>query len=174
LRFENNFKTGASIFRSFSIHEKNIITTVLRYNIEVNNFIATLSTLSILLIRSIMPAPFLLAQVLIVASATAWSLAFIQGFSVSCLKLLLVTHFHQVFPLDPDQFGQHLFIVSLALAVIPNSIIGVYVTLQGTPASQFVHWAANMARTPKLYPKLFHTTLSMPHSVPFFALLCYS
>jgi hypothetical protein len=145
----DNKNSRATMLRSFSINEKNILTTIFHYNIEVNNFIATFSTLSILLVRSIRPAPFLLSQVIIVTLATAWSLTFIQGFSVSFFKLLLVTHFHQMFPLDPDQFGQHIFVMSLAFAAIPNSIIGVYITLQGTPASQFVHFTANMAGTSK-------------------------
>ena len=156
LLLHNRFDNKRTHFRSYSYNEKSILTTIFQYNIELINFLVTFTTLSILIICSMAPAPFLLVQMFIIILSCIWTLAFLQGFAISCLKLLLVTHFHVMFPLDPDELGLQIFILSLALAVIPNGLIGVYLTQHESPASKFVHLATTVSdSSPNIIPYNF-------------------
>ena len=92
--------------RSFSYNEKSVLTALFQYNIEVLNLIVSATTLAVLVSRPALPVPFHLSQLIVVLIAAAWTLSFILGFAISALKLLLVTHFHLIFPLDPDLLGR--------------------------------------------------------------------
>ena len=92
--------------------------------------------------------PFILIQTIVIVISSAWTLAFVLGFAISCLKLLLVTHFHLVHPLDPEQLGRQVFFVALALATIPNSIIGFYLTAHGIEAAKIVQLASKGLHAP--------------------------
>jgi hypothetical protein len=75
---------------------------------------------------------------MVILITISWTLAFILGFAISCLKLLLVTSFHMIHPLDPEQFGKLILVLALMLAFIPNMAKGFYLTLHGIEAAKIV------------------------------------
>ncbi len=78
-------------------------------------------------------------MVVIISSAIV--LAFVLGFAISSLKILLVTQFDLVFLQDPNILGGKVFAVALTVATIPNIIIGFYLYLNGINANQAVKLA---------------------------------
>lgn len=81
------------------------------------------------------------------------------GFAISCLKLLLVTHFHLVFPQDPDQLGRRIFLLGAVLAVLPNAVIGIHLSLHGMDASKVVQLASKGSAQSLVPYNFFYVTL---------------
>ena len=133
----------STFFRSLSYTEKSVLNNIFQYHIEMMNIIVTVTSVSVLIIRATWPAPFLLVQSAVIIVTTIWTLSHILGFAVSFLKLLFVTHFQVVFPLDQDRLGHRVLLLAMAMGVVPNSIAGVYLTLQGSPVSKFAQLTIN-------------------------------
>jgi hypothetical protein len=100
-------RTPTLFSRSFSYNDKSVLTTIFQYIIELLNLLVSATAIASLAGKLLMPVPFLLSQLIVVLIAAAWTLTFVLGFALSGLKLLLVTHFHVVFPVDPEQVLLH-------------------------------------------------------------------
>jgi len=104
--------------------------------------IVTSTTTAVVALRALGPIPILVAQVGIALVESGVTLVFVLGFAISGLKLLFLTHFDQVFQLEPAQLAHKIFIVSLAVAIVPNMMICVYLAVSGSNDAKFIQVAS--------------------------------
>jgi hypothetical protein len=126
--------------------DKSVLTIIFQYNLEVLNLIVTLTAVSVITMRALSPVPFLFSQVIVVIISSSVTLAFILGFAISSLKILLVTQFYFIFLQDPDQLGQRVFKVALTVAAAPIVVIGFYLSFNQINAAQILQLVTENSR----------------------------
>ena len=147
---------SSSNSRSFPYNEKSILTTLFQYNIEVINLIATTTALFGIIIKAIAPVPVLFVHIMIVIIMSQVILSLIMGFSISSLKLLLITHFHLVFLQEPDQLGWQIFCLAMTLAAVPNIAITILLSAQGISEKKVLQLASgNLEKSQGLHSYYF-------------------
>jgi hypothetical protein len=132
-----------NIFRNLPPAYRSILIVLVSYSIEVLNIIIGIFSVSMIFVNSIVPLNFMVAQ-FVVCFMYAFVCLFIHLIlATSISKILLVTHFNKIFPMDPELIGSRILRIGLLLSFIPSVIYCSYQTYQEQMMISFVAYLTN-------------------------------
>jgi hypothetical protein len=114
------------------------LTVITTFCFELLNITIAVVSCSMIFVNLIAPMPFIIAQIYVACGLALICLFCELVFTLSVLKILLVTHFDIVFSYDPDQLGYYVLLFGSVLAVLPSAALWTYHTYQGQMINSFV------------------------------------
>jgi hypothetical protein len=112
--------------------QKSVLSVLFSFNIELINILTSEIALLVLFVVIVSQFHFILAQIGVCFGIAVGCIICELFFAISVTKILLVTHFHWIFPVDPSQLGGVIILIAVIVAFLPCAAVCTYETLEGS------------------------------------------
>ncbi len=150
---------NSDLLRRVPYRHKSVPNILFSINIELINLFNVQTSSAVLFVEAVSQFSFTVAQILacLVMAQSFLICQIVIGISIS--KLLLVTHFYWIFPLDPYKLARSITMTATAVAVLPCAVVGTYKTRHGQLMNHRAAYLAGLAYQPDGLPVLDYMAL---------------
>ena len=147
--------------RQVPINQYNIITVLFSYFIEVCNIFILFLSLPILYVLVVGHLVFVAGQLTFLTIWCTSNTVCLLSIAISVFKILLITRFSLIFPLDPEVVGRKVLALSSILGSLPSLVITIYQTINGVSSMHLVAYftGEQLSRTVNPLPFFIVTTV---------------